>query len=118
MRPFITMSCPAFISCEAIVKSGVTTISIIIASISLYPAHDLFSSLKEIDRITRPRLGRARGLPATHTHHLGLVSPCYCSSYVSYVHIFRCGKKENISKNPTIEIAVRPLGTEVAADGG
>ena len=49
---------------------------------------------KEIDRITQvPR--RARGLPAIHTHHSGLVSLCYCSPYVSYVHIFHDVKKEN-----------------------
>ncbi|KAG1752305.1 uncharacterized protein EDB91DRAFT_1101762 [Suillus paluster] len=46
----------------AIVKSGLTTISIIIISISLYPVHDLLSSLKneEFFRLLR---ARPRGVP-------------------------------------------------------
>lgn len=44
--PLLPCLSSELIPCEAIVKSGLTTISIIIVSISLYPVHDLLSSLK------------------------------------------------------------------------
>jgi hypothetical protein len=46
MNPSLLSPSPTLISSKAIVKSGVTTISIIIVSISLYPVYDLLSSLK------------------------------------------------------------------------
>ncbi|OAX40007.1 hypothetical protein K503DRAFT_32700 [Rhizopogon vinicolor AM-OR11-026] len=46
----------------AIAKSGVTTTSIIIVSISLYPVHDLLSSLKS-EEFFRVLVARPRGVP-------------------------------------------------------